>query len=592
MRRRPPILLPLPCAAVASVLLVLLLAVAAPTADAVVPQTAVAGAASKWYSGSLIQQPGQNCDIVGESRTEIMVGGIGSYGGTNGVVKVGDKYWASLLISVPGNPCGTGSTGVVTELVLPRSTTIDPTRPIRCFYLPRNSTNTNQFVEVTGQTWSAFGSTGDICPAAPRPGVYHQGAQNIGYRPIPSGAMLELFVPLTTSAPLAGSGGPDEINWLTDATGVYANPGRSGIWANVFAASGAASTTPFVYFAREPSAEPFWKADAPAGLKNRAEFWANIFVAGQSGQLRFGIVQRDASSTPVGSDSTPGTGWNPTLSNPGGENLFQVTATGAALGPKGGYVPFAYDAAEAGRPMRITWRFTPNGGPHANQPFTGFQDFTTLAGPDTDGDGVADATDACPAVKGTTANGCLPVAPPDPDGDGIFGADDRCPGQPAPGVPGGCPPTAAAVPPVVVAPPPAPPVPLPQPVVPIIKRLSPPLVATLALRGGTRLRAAALRKGVKVRVSCSAPSRARLALTAGGATARRLGLRPVKGSAVVAAAVGACRPGAGVTLTLRPSRRTLTRIGRLPRPAPATLTASLSAEGATAGAAGVPVKLG
>ena len=96
---------------------------------------------------------------------------------------------------MPGNPCGSGSTGVVTELVLPRATTIDPTRPIRCFYLPRNATNTNQFEEVTGQTWSAFGSTGDICPAAPRPGVDHQGAQNIGYRPLPSGSMLEIFVP-------------------------------------------------------------------------------------------------------------------------------------------------------------------------------------------------------------------------------------------------------------------------------------------------------------------------------------------------------------------------------------------------------------
>jgi hypothetical protein len=562
-------------------------------ASAIVPQTAVAGAASKWYSGSLIQQPGQNCDIIGESRTEIMVSGVGSYGGTNGVVKVGDEYWASLLISVPGNPCGSGSTVVSTELVLPRATTIDPTRAIRCFYLPRNSTNTNQFVEVTGQTWSAFGSSGDICPATPRPGLY-QGAQSIGYRPIPSGAMLELFVPLKTSAVLAGSGGPDEINWLTDATSVYANPGRSGIWANVFPTSGSASTTPFVYFARAPSAEPFWKADAPVGLRNRAEFWANIFVAGQSGQLRFDVVQRDGSATPVGSDTTPGTGWNPALSNPGGENLFQVTATGAALGPKGGYVPFAYDATEAGKPMRITWRFTPSGGPNAGQTFSGSQDFTPLAGPDGDGDGVVDATDACPAVKGTTADGCLPVAPPDPDGDGIFGADDRCPNQAAPGVPGGCPPTASVVPPKPGAPTPMPPPPGPSPgpIVPVVKLVPPQLVATFAVRRGTRLRAPVLRKGLKVRVTCSAASRARLALTAPTATARRLSLKPVRGLAVVAAATGVCRPGAGVTLMLRPSRGTLARIGRLARPAPATLTASLTAVGAAAGAVGVPVKLG
>ena len=216
--------------------------------------------------------------------------------------------------------------------------------------------------------------------------------------------------PLTTSAPLSGSGGPDENNWLTDATGVYANPGRSGVWANVFAATGAAITTPFVYFARAPSAERFCKADAPAGSQNRAEFGANFYAATQPGQLRFEIRQRDALQTFVGRDTVPGgTGWNPTVNSSGGQNLFQVAATGSARGPQGGYVPYAYDlATEAGKPMRIAWTFTPSGG----APVSGSQDFTTLAGPDADGDEVVDSADACPAVRGTTANGCLPTAPP------------------------------------------------------------------------------------------------------------------------------------------------------------------------------------
>jgi MYXO-CTERM domain-containing protein len=46
--------------------------------------------------------------------------------------------------------------------------------------------------------------------------------------------------------------------------------------------------------------------------------------------------------------------------------------------------------------------------------------------PDADGDGVADADDACPNEKGLSARGGC-AAPPDDDGDGIANADDLCP---------------------------------------------------------------------------------------------------------------------------------------------------------------------
>ena len=45
--------------------------------------------------------------------------------------------------------------------------------------------------------------------------------------------------------------------------------------------------------------------------------------------------------------------------------------------------------------------------------------------PDSDGDGVPDAQDACPAVFALTANGCPP--PADTDGDGVPDAQDACP---------------------------------------------------------------------------------------------------------------------------------------------------------------------
>jgi OOP family OmpA-OmpF porin len=53
--------------------------------------------------------------------------------------------------------------------------------------------------------------------------------------------------------------------------------------------------------------------------------------------------------------------------------------------------------------------------------------------PDTDGDGVPDAHDACPELKGVSStdpltNGC----PPDRDGDGVYDAEDACPDAPGP----------------------------------------------------------------------------------------------------------------------------------------------------------------
>jgi len=55
--------------------------------------------------------------------------------------------------------------------------------------------------------------------------------------------------------------------------------------------------------------------------------------------------------------------------------------------------------------------------------------------PDGDADGVDDAADACPAVAAQTADGC----PPDRDNDGVRDAADACPGVGAPTA-NGCPP--------------------------------------------------------------------------------------------------------------------------------------------------------
>jgi len=54
--------------------------------------------------------------------------------------------------------------------------------------------------------------------------------------------------------------------------------------------------------------------------------------------------------------------------------------------------------------------------------------------PDTDGDGVPDAVDACPDLRGLPTTGC-----PDRDGDGIPDASDRCTSTPGPASAAGCP---------------------------------------------------------------------------------------------------------------------------------------------------------
>lgn len=587
---------------------------AAAPAGALIPEVAVGGAQSRWFSGSLIQQTGQNCSILGAPYSEVMVSGIGSYGGRNGVVKVGDQYWTAVLLSVPGNPCGLGSAGIATDLLLPHGTSIDTTRQIRCFYLSRNATRVDQFSEVTGQTWEGFGSRGQICPAQATPSIYHSGGYSIGFRPLVNGGQLQIFVPVRSANRLLGMAGPDRFMWMTNSVGVYANPGGSEVWANVFDNLG---DQPYVYFAREQSAVPFWKPDAPQtplDLRNRTEFWANFYVAGRAGRVSFEIRRTDTPTPALVIDSSnPAAGFDGTVG--AGQELIQILPAADVTGPNGGWAPFAWDKpgqngnvrGEWNTPMTIRWTFTPQVG----APVHGTQSFRTLAGPDGDGDGVADVADACPAVRGTTADGCLPVAPPDPDGDGFFGELDRCPAAAGPGSLDGCP---------VNQPPPAGGGEEPPPggggggggtpppggggggggtppggaggggTAPVARPAAAQLVATVRAKRGARLTAAALHRGSKVRFACSHAAGATVALTVAGRAARALGL---KGRApALARATVRCGAGRDATVTLKPAAAVLRKLARQRRPLPATLTVALTAPGATPGGASVAVKVG
>jgi hypothetical protein len=426
-------------------LLVLALAVPA-SANAIDPEQTVAPG-SKWTSGDLLSQTGENCSILGAPYTEQMVSGIASYGGTAGVPVVHQRYYTAFLVSVPGDPCGPGSSAIETDVVLPPNTTIDTSAPIRCFGEPRGAST---FLELTGGSWSFEGYSGPYCPATATPSSLHSGAWSLGFRPLATGQLFQIFVPVISTAPLVGAGASpaDGFRWLTDATGVYANPGLSTVWANVFAA--ASGSTPFVYFAHE-AAIPFWKADAskgPPDERNRAEFFANVYTAGLAGNLCWKIVR--ISDKSVRADCTFDGGWNGSVA--GGEpDLVQVLPGSGVTGPNGGYAPVYFNGPEAAEPewgqdMKIVWTYTYGGG---TKSVSAEAPFHTLPGPDGDGDGVPDSSDECPSSKGTLPNGCLPPVQADPDGDGVFGSADLCPAVNGQGSLNGCPGG-------VVPPPPAP----------------------------------------------------------------------------------------------------------------------------------------
>jgi hypothetical protein len=401
-----------------------------PSASAVEPEHEVGGVGSKWFSGSLLQQTGENCTTLGEPRTETMVSGVGSYGGVKGVPVVNQRYYTAFLVSIPGDPCGPGSASVETDLVLPPHTVVDTTAPIRCFGEPSGSPT---FQEITNELWSFDGYSGRYCPTEATPSALHSGALSFGFRPLASGQLFWIFVPVKSSAPLVGAGHspPDGFYWLTDATGVYANPGLSETWANVFASP--TGEGPFVYFAHDP-AVPFWEGKAskgPPDIRNRVEFFANLYTAQKGGNLCWEILEEPGNSPIVNCKEVGG--WSGTVAA-GEPDLLQVIPGPSETGPGGGYVPVAFEPVLWGKEFKIVWRFAYSGGEaKAEAPFK------TLPGPDSDGDGVPDISDECPSVKGTLPNGCMPPVQTDPDGDGVYGPADLCPTVNGMGSLNGCP---------------------------------------------------------------------------------------------------------------------------------------------------------
>ncbi len=296
---------------------------------------------------------------------------------------------------------------------------MDASRRIRCFGTRRFESD---FFEITDQTFSWEGSTYDYCPDAAGVSQFPN-ALHFGGRLLANGQMFQIFVPVTTSAPI---GGADKAQWLIDGTGVYSDeqPGVSNVWTTVVATS--LGSTPTILFTRN-AARPYWDKDLG---KARVELFMTLYTAGQAGTLSYELLNESGGVESRSSD--PGMGWDGTVT-PGATNVLVLQPAPVARGPNGGYSPWAF--TEGGLKFRVRWTFTSASGVVATKDTDLFR---ILPGPDDDGDGFANGEDSCPTDYGSN-NGCPPALQPDDDKDGVAGAADKCPKADGRGHPSGCP---------------------------------------------------------------------------------------------------------------------------------------------------------
>ncbi|MBI2692439.1 MAG: hypothetical protein HYX29_10915 [Solirubrobacterales bacterium] len=517
-----------------------------PAAASAAPEDIVAGAGKQWFSGSYGSVSGTNCSILGGSYSETMVSGFSGYGGapSGSVVRVGDKYWASILVSVPGNQCPNGSDIVVTDLVMPPGTSYDNTRQIRCFSTTRFS---GTWYESTNENWDmrpiGINAYGRTCPTGP---VGSFSGSGIGFdgRGLANGQMFKMFVPVQTSQNLVGMGNSaHKFTWVVSPLASYGNF-QTYTWANVFSAG---STSPFIYFARDPSVVPFWKTSAPLNQENMLEFFANLYSNFQPGNFCWDLFNGPNTSGSLNINCEAlGGGWTSAVSN--ASDSWLITGPG----PNGGATPFYFDyPGEYGQTFTLRFRFTPSSGPGAGTPiYSAPQTFKSLSGPDEDGDGVAnDGTDQCPTQASTAPNGCpTSLASSDPDGDGVAGAKDQCPTFAMIGAANGCPVLAAT-----------------------FGRLP-------------KFKRSKLGKGVKFPVTCSLDSPVKANLTVKSSVAKKLKLKVKKGAKTVAigSASGSCAKTTGAKLKLKLSSKAKKPVSKSKKSISATLSVTFTPGGGVA----------
>ncbi len=157
-----------------------------------------------------------------------MTSAIGSYGETSGLVRVGDRFWASLLVSTPGTVplrLSGRSNRFCSSRRAPRST-----RPATC------AASSSHATSATCRERLVRGHERDVglsrssherqClherSVGPRRST--RVATQIGYRLIPNGLMLKIFVPVIASQTLTGANG-QVFDWLVGSSAAFNHAG-------------------------------------------------------------------------------------------------------------------------------------------------------------------------------------------------------------------------------------------------------------------------------------------------------------------------------------------------------------------------------
>lgn len=489
---------------------------------------------SVWSVGSSGQTYGTNCStaILGSSYPEVMEMAYSRYGGTDGSVRVGDQYWAMIHLAVTGNPCPKGSDIIAIDLAMPPGTSFDATRPIRCFSTNRHSTD---YYESTNQTWDmrpiGINAYGRTCPTGLTPSATGHGV-GLDFRGLANGQNFLMYVPVKSAQPLIGMGNGDHrFVWLVSPSLAYDYFGTT-TWANVFSTS---TTTPYVFYTRDPSVVPYWDNSAPAGEENRVKIFASVFTGYKAGDFCLYVHH----GTNVG----------------GG--LFDSACTTLPNSPDSFYlysddpndgVKISFDPVDYGKPFTVQWKFTPTGGggTYTSDPLT----FTTLSGPDQDQDGVAnDGTDLCPTAHGNPPNGCPPpMSSADSDGDGVPNTRDACPNVGQFGAANGCP------------------------------------TLTAGLGKLPSLKRGKLAKGVSFPVTCSLDTPVSAKLTVKKSVAKKLKLKVKKGakSVTIATAKGNCTAKSGAKLKLKLSSKAKKPVSRSKKSISASLSVTFTPAGGVA----------
>jgi len=229
--------------------------------------SAVESRAQQWNDGNF-QETSHYFDCTIPPTPEYMTG---VYSGFYGPRQVGDIYYTHVVLSTVGGVCESSDGYVAPEISLPPNTTlaISAATPIYCFGYPPGG---GSFQITAAQGCPVYPNVYPV-PTTYFPAIPHRGAYGLastitgtgpdsqdGWWALPTGAFLEIQVPVISSQPMSGTG--YVTGYVTDKTtyawtgsneGVFVNPynapsdlifkngfesGNTSAWTSAVTASG------------------------------------------------------------------------------------------------------------------------------------------------------------------------------------------------------------------------------------------------------------------------------------------------------------------------------------------------------------------